>query len=282
MSSENVRFLEDLQDPNWQLGEQAAFLMPLPGSWGTAPRSPGRSFPVNYLFWSPKARLRIVLSECTREVEPMTLCWFPPGLYYEVKMLSPNRVEPILRLRFQLRRGSHLAGPSSEALFREYATDAGSLFHACAESFVSSGKLGEYRQRCQLGLLSAYALEATSAPDQGILPPGAMQRLRSYVAQHLDGRPRPEELASLLGYQPAYFRRVFRATTGLSPRRWLLEWRLHLAAQRILESQGPIGDIAAEFGYENALLFSRQFKQVHGISPTEWRRAPRELRSSEF
>jgi AraC-like DNA-binding protein len=79
-------------------------------------------------------------------------------------------------------------------------------------------------------------------------------------------------LARELGMTPTWFARLFRRTFGASPRTWLVRHRIHLAAQRLLDSDEPVGRIAAAFGYADLFLFSRQFRQVMGVSASAWRR----------
>ena len=43
------------------------------------------------------------------------------------------------------------------------------------------------------------------------------------------------------------------------------------AASLLLESGDLVSEVAARLGYTNAFVFSRQSKQVHGVSPRIWR-----------
>ena len=43
------------------------------------------------------------------------------------------------------------------------------------------------------------------------------------------------------------------------------------AAQLLKETRLSIGEIAAQVSYDNQLHFSRAFKNVHGVSPREYR-----------
>jgi AraC-like DNA-binding protein len=53
---------------------------------------------------------------------------------------------------------------------------------------------------------------------------------------------------------------------------YLLEWRIALAAQRLLSSHDSIETIAAELGFGNRFYFSRMFKAQVGLSPAAFRR----------
>ena len=90
----------------------------------------------------------------------------------------------------------------------------------------------------------------------------------------------PERLAQLLDYHPAYFTRLFKRSFGIAPRTWLLQQRMHSAAILLQESPAAINEIAKEIGYQDPYIFSRQFKQIHGCSPRDWRKlhsSPKQL-----
>jgi AraC-like DNA-binding protein len=50
-----------------------------------------------------------------------------------------------------------------------------------------------------------------------------------------------------------------------------MQYRLKQSCQLLLTSELPIGEIAAQTGYDNPLNFSRSFKNAYGISPSEYR-----------
>lgn len=66
--------------------------------------------------------------------------------------------------------------------------------------------------------------------------------------------------------------RLCRATFGISAVRWLIRQRIRSAAQRLAESTLNVSQIAEKYGYTSLYFFSRQFRQVMGCSPVEWRR----------
>lgn len=80
-----------------------------------------------------------------------------------------------------------------------------------------------------------------------------------------------EEIAAVCGLNRSYFGKVFRETMGESPQAFLLHYRMARAAQLLKETRLSVGDIAQQVSYDNQLHFSRAFKNVHGISPREYR-----------
>lgn len=80
-----------------------------------------------------------------------------------------------------------------------------------------------------------------------------------------------EEIAAFCGLNRSYFGKVFRETMGESPQTFLLHYRMAKAAQLLKETRLSVGEIAQQVSYDNQLHFSRAFKNVHGVSPREYR-----------
>lgn len=66
--------------------------------------------------------------------------------------------------------------------------------------------------------------------------------------------------------------RLFNATFGQSPLKWLKNYRLFQARRLLVETNETIGRIASQVGYSDPLHFSRDFHKSIGISPSEFRR----------
>ncbi|MDF2725163.1 MAG: AraC family transcriptional regulator [Paenibacillus sp.] len=81
-----------------------------------------------------------------------------------------------------------------------------------------------------------------------------------------------EQLAKLANMSASHYSSVFKREIGKSPMEKLTEIRIRHAKKQLLFSDRKLRDIAESVGYRNEFYFSRQFKQVIGVSPKEFAR----------
>lgn len=91
----------------------------------------------------------------------------------------------------------------------------------------------------------------------------------------LHARPEHPWTVSELAHEAAVSRSLldqrFRDLLGLSPIRYLTEWRMHLATDLLASADLTVAQIAKRTGYDSQEAFSRAFKRRMGDAPTAWR-----------
>ena len=78
--------------------------------------------------------------------------------------------------------------------------------------------------------------------------------------------------AAEIGLSRSRFLHLFKEATGKSPYAYVLELRLHRAAELLISSAEPISQIAFSVGFSDPLYFSRLFKKHFGKSPEAFRK----------
>lgn len=99
----------------------------------------------------------------------------------------------------------------------------------------------------------------------------AMARCNAYIEANLDRVITAQELADLTGYSLYHFCHVFRAYTGAAVGEYLRHLRLRRAADALRQGVS-VTRAAADSGYDSHAAFTRAFRRVYGMSPTEYRR----------
>jgi AraC family transcriptional regulator len=82
-----------------------------------------------------------------------------------------------------------------------------------------------------------------------------------------------QTLAAETGYSRSHFLRMFRAATGQTPHRYLLQLRVQRAQELMGRGKVPLIDIAASCGFSSQAHMSRVFRQVLAVTPSEFRRS---------
>jgi AraC family transcriptional regulator len=104
------------------------------------------------------------------------------------------------------------------------------------------------------------------------LPGFKFNQVLTYIKQNLSSEITLLQLSSLIGLSPFYFSRLFKATTGLAPYRYITKLRMEHSQRLLLETELPIIHVGLEVGINNPSHFSTFFKQYSGVTPTRYRK----------
>ena len=84
-----------------------------------------------------------------------------------------------------------------------------------------------------------------------------------------------ELLASHVSVDPSYLSRLFGRQVYRSPMAFLASRRVDRAALQLIQTNRPIQLIGASVGWPDPAHFSRTFRRLYGMSPSDFRRASR-------
>jgi uncharacterized HTH-type transcriptional regulator HI_1052 len=82
-----------------------------------------------------------------------------------------------------------------------------------------------------------------------------------------------DTLAALAAMSRANFMRVFQQKIGMAPGKFLTQLRLQEAALLLNKTQKNILSVALEVGYQSEAHFSKAFKALYGMTPSQYRKA---------
>ncbi|HZJ87601.1 MAG TPA: AraC family transcriptional regulator [Sphaerochaeta sp.] len=94
----------------------------------------------------------------------------------------------------------------------------------------------------------------------------------AYMEEHLDMPLSTEELTEIAAMSPSTLHRTFKQATGLAPIQYHLHKRIARACTLIQQRGLSMAEVGEACGFSDANYFSRQFKQVMGISPKQYQR----------
>lgn len=79
------------------------------------------------------------------------------------------------------------------------------------------------------------------------------------------------EVADQIGLSRFYFTKLFKEKMNMSPKEYLVNYRLKEAAKLLRSSSYSVSQIAEKVGYSSPFSFSDSFKKVYGASPRDYR-----------
>ena len=93
-----------------------------------------------------------------------------------------------------------------------------------------------------------------------------------YVHTHYSEKLTVENAATLINYSPNYFSKLFRELTGTSFIQYVINYRLDIASEKLINTKLTITEISEETGFSNLPYFTRSFTAKYGSTPNAYRK----------
>lgn len=93
-----------------------------------------------------------------------------------------------------------------------------------------------------------------------------------FMKGHLRENLRIATLAGLVNLSRSHYTTLFRRLTGYAPQSYLNHLRMQRAVQLLNATELSIKQISDQLGFSDQFYFSRAFRRVHHLSPSEHRR----------
>ncbi|MDO5549505.1 MAG: AraC family transcriptional regulator [Eubacteriales bacterium] len=96
-----------------------------------------------------------------------------------------------------------------------------------------------------------------------------------FIREHYAEEIKVQDIADHVQISRSYLTNLFQAILKTSPGDYLTHFRLTRAHEQLQITDDPIGTIANACGYRDPLVFSKAFKQMTGLTPTQFRKKAR-------
>src|SRR5207244_10638571 len=98
-----------------------------------------------------------------------------------------------------------------------------------------------------------------------------LRRIKELVQAKMEDDLSLDEMAQSVGLSTAHFARMFRKSTGETPHQFVLRQRLERAKEMLRAPDARVLDVAVACGFKTQQHFAQAFRDVWGVSPTEYR-----------
>jgi len=103
-----------------------------------------------------------------------------------------------------------------------------------------------------------------------------IEKTLTYINEHLSEKISLDTLACLAAMGKTNYSKVFKQITGMTVWDYILNARVELAANLLLEKKGDynITDVAYKCGFNNSAHFNKTFKKLKGKTPSDFKKYP--------
>ena len=108
---------------------------------------------------------------------------------------------------------------------------------------------------------------------KGGLASKPLQRVIEYINEHLQDELSLAELARTAKSSSHYFATVFKASTGISPHRYVIERRIDRARDLLRRDDKTISEIAYAVGFSSQSHLTAHFRRTMGLTPRLFRQS---------
>jgi AraC family transcriptional regulator of arabinose operon len=118
----------------------------------------------------------------------------------------------------------------------------------------------------------AWKLLATLAVDRRVPEKGTpLQQAMNYLEERVDGAIRLADLAALVGVSSSHLSKLFREATGGGVLAHHTALKMARARHLLDTTDLTIAQVGCDVGLQDQFYFSRQFRRLHGVSPSAYR-----------
>ena len=93
----------------------------------------------------------------------------------------------------------------------------------------------------------------------------------AYMTQNLNRPLQVSTLAALVNISPSHYFALFKRHTGRAPMDYFTRLRMEKARRLLDTTASSVKEVAAALGYDDPFYFSRVFKSVNQLAPSNYR-----------
>ena len=98
-----------------------------------------------------------------------------------------------------------------------------------------------------------------------------MEESIAYMTQNLNRPLQVSALAALVNVSPSHYFALFKRHTGRAPMDYFTRLRMERARCLLDTTASSVKEVAAALGYDDPFYFSRVFKSVNQLAPSNYR-----------
>ena len=231
-----------------------------------------------YLMYMDQGSMDVVLDGQARTIQPGHLVIFHPGdetwyikrdeheqVYYWAHFTGSGVKEILAGCGLET-SGVYYIGSSQEIA---------EAFRAVFQNYIDRDSCHEIAAAAQMTNILVQMrrnLDTLASTRSGLMA-GKLKESLNFIHRHYSQSISVRELANLEHLSTSRYCALFRQVMGISPQSFIIDLRLHMAAELMMKTDLSIKQIAHMIGYDDQLYFSRLFRNKRGLSPRQYIRS---------
>ncbi len=147
------------------------------------------------------------------------------------------------------------------------------------QPFGGEQLIGMYLEMLLISLMRQYVSPAaekdTAASSLSKADSILLNRITDYYAAHITEKLHIRQVCQEFSIGRSHLQRIFREQTGLGAMEYFCQMRIGAARQLIRENKMNLTDTARALGYTSIHYFSKQFKKITGMPPSQYQNSVR-------
>lgn len=201
-----------------------------------------------YLFVDVKKILEKAVSGTPGSVEQIVRRINSRAIFAECRKY-PHMAERIREIMNIMRRGETFCQQEAEGIMLAFLTEV---------ARTNSEKENEYNENARGGVKSG----------------NLIFRIIDYISEHYNESLKVSDIARWAHISETHFRRIFSSYMNMSPLEYINLVRIQAACEYLKKTDEPVTMIGTKCGFAVSSTFNRNFRNVTGVTPAEWRKRP--------
>ena len=143
------------------------------------------------------------------------------------------------------------------------------MYHALSLGYSINNLM--FANLCVPHFLSLFIYNTQHFYESPALQSNVIDQAIKFMNQHVDKILSLPELSASYNYSTSRFSSLFKDRTGFAPIDYFLHMKVQKATQLLDFTEKSVKEIAAELGFDDPYYFSRLFKKIMALSPTDFR-----------
>lgn len=139
----------------------------------------------------------------------------------------------------------------------------------CADHFLLQNPLYRERASALLKLVLLELIHQNRQDSSSAICNSILQYIQGHYARHTLTN---KEIAKSFHYHPDYISALLRKETGKTLHQHIILYRLRMAKNLLITTQYDISEIAWRCGFCSCAYFIKQFREITGITPKQYRK----------